>query len=223
MLAILGLAILGCVANVYAVYPLAARTLENWSAKPPVPAVPAKPAATKVAAAASSNKAAPAPNGATTNQVATVKKGARRSEVRCRTMPALRPLDQLAPATIFTLVDLGPRLIALTHHTVIAGPYHRNPDAILAVQHAFDGPPERFLEIARAHGASYLLYCPNFPEGTIYQRRSPKGFYARLSRGETFPFLTPVELKFEGELPYMLYRITPGSAPVSKKVAQQPR
>ncbi len=224
VLAILGLAILGCVANVYAVYPLAARTLENWSAKPPAPA--AKPAPINVATPAASSNAASAPNGASANQVGAIKKTARKSEVRCRTMPALRPLDQLAPATIFTLVDLGPRLIALTHHTVIAGPYHRNPDAILAVQHAFDGPPERFLEIARAHGASYLLYCPNFPEGTIYQRRSPKGFYARLSRGETFPFLTPVELKFESELPYMLYRITPaaaGSAPLGKKVAQQPR
>lgn len=226
-LAVLGIAILGCVANVYAVYPLAARTLENWSAKAPnaSAAAPAKPVANTVATLAAPSNAS-VTNGATANQVATVKKVARKSEVRCRTMPALRPLDQLAPATIFTLVDLGPRLIALTHHTVIAGPYHRNPDAILAVQHAFDGPPERFLEIARAHGASYLLYCPNFPEGTIYQRRSPKGFYARLSRGETFPFLTPVELKFEGELPYMLYRIAPattGSAPLGKKVTQQPR
>jgi hypothetical protein len=92
---------------------------------------------------------------------------------------------------------------------VIAGPYHRNGAAILDVHHGFDGSPERFRTIAAAHGATYLLYCPNFPEGTIYQRRSPKGFYARLARGEGFPFLAPVALRFDGELPYTLYRITP--------------
>lgn len=156
--------------------------------------------------------------------------GARRPEVRCRTRPALKPLDQLAPATIFTLVDLGPRVIAVTHHTVIAGPYHRNEDAILDVHHAFDGSPEAFREIAGKRGATYLLYCPGFPEGTIYQRRSPKGFYARLARGETFDFLSPVTLKFPAELPYRLYRIEPmdkatppRSASGSKEIAQETR
>jgi hypothetical protein len=153
-----------------------------------------------------------------------------RSEVRCRTRPALAPLDQLPPATIFTMVDLGPRLIAITKHSVIAGPYHRNSEAILDVHHAFDGSPERFREIARKRGASYLLYCPNFPEGTIYQRRSPNGFYARLVRGESFPFLTPVKLNFPGQLPYQLYRIEPlseqGAAESpsgGKKVSQKAR
>ena len=35
-----------------------------------------------------------------------------------------------------------------------------------------------------------------------------------------------VDVQFEGELPYMLYRIAPASsdsAPLGKKVAQQPR
>ncbi|MGE4432350.1 MAG: hypothetical protein AB7E05_16585 [Sphingobium sp.] len=131
----------------------------------------------------------------------------RRANARCRTLPALAVLDQLPPATIFTLVDLGPRLIATTHHSAIAGPYHRNGDAILDVHHAFDGTPETFHEIARRHHARYFLLCPDFPEGTIYRARSPGGFYARMERGDVPPFLHEVTLKTTAPMPYKLYRI----------------
>lgn len=126
---------------------------------------------------------------------------------RCRTLPALEVLDQLRPATIFTMVDLGPRLIATTHHSAIAGPYHRNGAAILDIHHAFDGPASSFRTIAVKHHATYLLICPAFPEGTIYQARSPRGFYAGLMRGERPDWLEPVPLRTGMTLPYQLYRI----------------
>lgn len=131
----------------------------------------------------------------------------RTANARCRTLPALAPLNQLPAATIFTLVDLGPRLIATTHHSAVAGPYHRNGAAILDVHHAFDGTPETFHEIARRHHARYFLLCPDFPEGTIYRARSPSGFYARAERGKIPPWLHEVKLKSAAELPYRLYRI----------------
>lgn len=141
---------------------------------------------------------------------------------RCRTLPALAALNKLPPATIFTLVDLGPRLIATTHHSAIAGPYHRNADAILDIHHAFDGTPENFRAIALRHKARYFLFCPDFPEGTVYQARSPKGFYGRLSRGEVPTWLHPVDLG-PTRLPYTLYSISYGSAPPRKEPAQQRR
>lgn len=60
----------------------------------------------------------------------------------CIRYTVLKPLDAYPAQTIFTFVDLGPRLITLTHHSAIAGPYHRNGDAILDVQHAFGELPE---------------------------------------------------------------------------------
>ncbi|HEX7873109.1 MAG TPA: hypothetical protein VF475_09370 [Sphingobium sp.] len=125
----------------------------------------------------------------------------------CRAQPALKVLDQLPPALIFTMVDLGPRLIAMTHHSAIAGPYHRNGKAILDIHHAMDGPPEQFRAIAAAHRAQYLLICPGFPEGTIYQQRSPKGFYAQMIRGQVPGWLEPVTLRTGETLPFNLYRI----------------
>ncbi|NWK95410.1 hypothetical protein DM806_06965 [Sphingobium lactosutens] len=139
---------------------------------------------------------------------------------RCRTLPALELLDQLPPATIFTMVDLGPRILATTHHSALAGPYHRNGATILDIHHAFDGPASDFRAIAAKHHATYLLICPDFPEGTIYQSRSPKGFYADLMRGKLPNWLAPVKLKTSMTMPYQLYWIL-YSAPGDKKAAQQ--
>ncbi|EZP73387.1 hypothetical protein BV96_00826 [Sphingomonas paucimobilis] len=138
----------------------------------------------------------------------------------CRSLPVLEVLDQLPPATIFTMVDLGPRLIATTHHSAIAGPYHRNGKVILDVHHAFDGPPAAFRPIAARHHATYLLICPGFPEGTVYQARSPQGFYAGLMLGEVPGWLKPVPLRTGLTLPYTLYRID-YSAAGGEKASQQ--
>jgi hypothetical protein len=124
---------------------------------------------------------------------------------RCATVASLRPLNLLPPAVIFTHVDLGPRLITVTHHYAIAGPYHRNGDAILDVHHAFTGPAAGFLPIAGKHHARYLLTCPNIAESTIYRSRNPNGFYGQLSRGTIFPWLEPITMP-KGS-PLKLWRI----------------
>ncbi len=117
-----------------------------------------------------------------------------RATGRCMTMPAMDPLNRLPRQTIFTFVDLGPRLIALTYHSAIAGPYHRNGGAILDVQHAFKGSPAQAREIMRQHGATMMLVCPNMAESTVYRDRAPEGFYSRLAQAEKFPWLTPIPL-----------------------------
>lgn len=113
---------------------------------------------------------------------------------RCPTIPALAPLDKLPAQTVFTFVDLGPRLITITHHSAVAGPYHRNGDAILDVQHAFKGTPENFRAIAKRHGATLLLVCPNMAESTIYRARAPGGFYDELAHNKVPDWLEPVAL-----------------------------
>lgn len=124
---------------------------------------------------------------------------------RCPTLPSLHPIALLPPTTIMTFADLGPRIITVTHHKAIAGPYHRNGAAILDIHHAFDGPPDQARAIAQRHGATLLLVCPFFAESTLYRSRSPKGFYARLEKGERFPWLEPMPLP-KGS-PYRLWRI----------------
>ena len=124
------------------------------------------------------------------------------------TVPAMQALDRYPAQTVFTFVDLGPRLITVTHHDAVAGPYHRNGDAILDVQHAFEGSPEQFRAIAKKHGATMLLVCPNMAESTVYRARAPGGFYDQLARGKTFPWLKPLPLPRND--PLRLFRIEYG-------------
>jgi hypothetical protein len=128
-----------------------------------------------------------------------------RAGARCGSLPALQALNRFPKAVMFTHVDLGPRLIVATHHDGITGPYHRNGDAILDVHHAFQGDPENFRIIAKRHGATYLLTCPNMAETTIYRSRAPNGFYGLLAQGKVPAWLTPVALP-KGS-PLKLWRI----------------
>lgn len=182
-------------------------------------ASPLYPQATKLWQQATGNKPKPWRPVAVTRSAAI-----KQANGRCRTLPALEVLDQLPPATIFTLVDLGPRIIATTHHSVLGGPYHRNGKVILDIHHAFDGPADAFRAVAARHHATYFLYCPMFPEGTIYASRSPRGFYADLTRGAPPTWLKPVPLRTGLTLPYTLYRIDYSApAQISSKPEEVPQ
>lgn len=123
---------------------------------------------------------------------------------RCPTLPALRPIARLPAATILTHVDLGPRLIAVTHHRAIAGPYHRNQQAILDIHRAFRGSDELARAVMRRHGATLLLVCPGIAESTVYVAQARHGFYARLMKGRVPGWLQPVPLPRSS--PYRLWR-----------------
>jgi hypothetical protein len=123
----------------------------------------------------------------------------------CQTLPSLRPIAQLPAQTIMTHVDLAPRLITVTHHSAIAGPYHRNGPAILDVLLSFrDVNPEHAHEVMRRHGATLLLLCPGIAEATIYAKESPNGFYKQLITGKVPAWLSPMPLP-KGS-PFLLWR-----------------
>lgn len=141
----------------------------------------------------------------------------------CARMTSLRPLNAIPKAVLFSHVDMGPRLITITHHDGVAGPYHRNGDAILAVHHAFTGPASGFRPIAARHKAQYLLICPDMSETTVYRARNPNGFYGQLHRGQVPNWLERVALPAKS--PFRLWRIRYDlpDAPVSAPRAQPRR
>jgi hypothetical protein len=125
---------------------------------------------------------------------------------RCPTLPALGALRDLPAATILTHVDLGPRLIAMTKHSAIAGPYHRNGAAILDIHRAFRATsPEVAHEVMVRHHATLLLVCPGMSETTLYAAQDPQGFYVQLRGGKVPAWLAPVDLPKNS--PYKLWRL----------------
>lgn len=142
---------------------------------------------------------------------AEVKRAGREARVsgkpgRCLTIPALAEIDRLPPATMLTFVDMGPRLITMTRHSAIAGPYHRNGEAILDVIHAFRATsPAVAHAIMKRRGATMVLLCPGMAESTIYKARAPTGFYMQLVDGEVPAWLEPVELPANS--PFKLWKM----------------
>ncbi|MES2754350.1 MAG: AcrB/AcrD/AcrF family protein [Pseudomonadota bacterium] len=128
-----------------------------------------------------------------------------RANGQCFAGSSLRALNAYPATTILTFTDLGPRLITMTHHNAVAGPYHRNEAAILDVQHAFTGSDGNVRATAARHGATLLLVCPNMAESTVYRVRGKGGFYDRLAHNRVPPWLERLPLPKKS--PFRLYRI----------------
>ena len=123
----------------------------------------------------------------------------------CNSLWGLRPVAQQPKGMVFTFVDLGPRLITVTHHDAVTGPYHRNGEQIGDVMNAFRGSADQAHTIMRKYQADYLLTCPNSSTTTIFMSEAPKGFYGQLQRGQVPGWLRPVQLPADS--PYRMWRV----------------
>lgn len=112
----------------------------------------------------------------------------------CPTLKAMRPVAQQPAGIVFTFGDLAPRLITLTPHRSIAGPYHRNGPAIIDTMKAFLGTPEEARAIIKRRRADYVLICPSMSQSTVFAADAPNGFYVQLAKGQVPPWLEPIDL-----------------------------
>ena len=117
-----------------------------------------------------------------------------RANSLCASLWGLRPIGLQPRGTVFTFVDMGPRLITVTHHNAIIGPYHRNGEQIADVMNAFRGSAEQAHRLITKYHSDYLLSCPNSSTTTIFMAEAPKGFYAQLQRGQVPNWLQPIQL-----------------------------
>jgi hypothetical protein len=128
----------------------------------------------------------------------------------CPTLWAMRPVALQPKGLVLTFVDLGPRLITVTPHDAVAGPYHRNSADIIDVMQAFRGTADdAHATVVRRH-VDYVLICPGMSESTIYASEAPAGFYMQLVRGKVPAWLQPVTLPKVS--PFRMWRVVrPGS------------
>lgn len=113
----------------------------------------------------------------------------------CPTLSAMRPVALQPKGTVFTFVDLAPRVISVTKHNSIAGPYHRNGEAIADVMKAFRGDAANARSIiVDKHHADYVLVCPMMSQATVFMASAPRGFYVQLANGRAPDWLQPIDL-----------------------------
>jgi hypothetical protein len=123
----------------------------------------------------------------------------------CASLWGLRPVAMQPKGLVLTLVDLGPRLIAVTHHDAIAGPYHRNGEQIGDLMKFWRGSADQAHAIAGKYHADYVLSCPKSSTTTIFMAETPTGFYAQLEAGKVPNWLSPVPLPKDS--PYEMWRV----------------
>ena len=129
-----------------------------------------------------------------------------RANRSCNMLWAFRPVAQQPKGLVFAFVDMGPRIITVTHHNAITGPYHRNGEQIADVMKAFRGPESQARAIiAGKYHADYLLTCPHNSTTTIFLSEAPKGFFAQLNRGDVPDWLQPIELPQSS--PFNMWRV----------------
>jgi hypothetical protein len=124
----------------------------------------------------------------------------------CNSLWGFHPIALQPKGVVFTFIDYGPRLITVTHHDSIAGPYHRNGQQIADVMNAFRGDADQAHALIAKYRSNYLLTCPNSSTTTIFMSETPKGFYAQLQRGQVPKWLTPIALPKDS--PFRMWRVT---------------
>jgi hypothetical protein len=128
-----------------------------------------------------------------------------RANNSCPTLAALKPIARIPKGNVLTFLDLNPRLITVTHHNAVAGPYHRNGEGIYDVQMTWRGSTENALRTVQKRSIDYVLICPGLSESTLYSSEAPKGFYMQLIKGKVPAWLEPVPLPKDS--PYRMWRV----------------
>jgi hypothetical protein len=123
----------------------------------------------------------------------------------CNSMWSLKPVALQPKGMVFSFVDHGPRLITVTHHNAVIGPYHRNGEQIADVMKTFRGDAEQARAIIGKYRADYLLICPNSSTTTIFMSEAPNGFYGQLQRGQVPGWLAPIPLPADS--PFKMWRV----------------
>ncbi|MBR9650509.1 hypothetical protein [Thalassovita aquimarina] len=121
-----------------------------------------------------------------------------RADQNCSRRDKLAGLNDLEPASILAPLNLGTKILLYTPHSIFAAPYHRAPEGYWNGTLAFSGTDMDMALRLRATLADYVLVC----DGEVYGDKDSIG--SRLARGETPPWLSPVDT---GDGPIRLLRV----------------
>jgi hypothetical protein len=122
--------------------------------------------------------------------------------VPCNTPTALAPLAMLPRGVVLAPIDMGGSLLALTPHSVVATPIHRDVHGNRLAYAVFRAPPS----VGPPAGIDYIGYCPTDAETGILSADAPHGLLAALVAGRVPEWLAPV-----GSGPFRTWRvISPG-------------
>jgi hypothetical protein len=130
-----------------------------------------------------------------------------RTQAGCFRTASYAQLARLPQGVIATDIDYGSFVLALTPHTVIAAPYHRLADGIIATHRIFTLPPDEARGILMQFGATYVVTCGGrVPPGMGTSERTAS-LWGRLEAGAVPDWLDAVPAGDNDA--FRVYRVKP--------------
>ncbi|MEM9312601.1 MAG: hypothetical protein AAGA34_14260 [Pseudomonadota bacterium] len=111
----------------------------------------------------------------------------------CRIENSAKILNALPPGEVYAPLDISPKLLLTSHHSVVATSHHRGSEGMRVVIATALGSREAARATLRARGSRYVAVCPGLAEPKNYARVKEDGFVADLVRGRAPDWLEPIE------------------------------
>jgi hypothetical protein len=123
----------------------------------------------------------------------------------CFAMKSYENLAKLPRGLVAAPIDLGPHILALTPHDVLAAPYHRLSAGIIASTRIFAEKPEDARRILVATQATYLVTCGGKKADGIVEDSMKPSLFGQLLLGNVPDWLEPLATRSSEAL--VVYRL----------------
>ncbi|MEO0872436.1 MAG: hypothetical protein AAFY19_10865 [Pseudomonadota bacterium] len=110
----------------------------------------------------------------------------------CRIEDNAAILNSLEPGEVFAPLDIAPKLLLVSHHSVPATGHHRGNTTMRMVIATALGSSEDARATMTERGSRYLALCPDLVEPRNYASAAPQGFAADLLEGREPEWLEPI-------------------------------
>ncbi len=124
----------------------------------------------------------------------------KRTKSECKINETAALLNAIPATELYAALDIGPRILFDTHHSVIATGHHRGNDGMKFIIETAMVSPEEAEQRLRARGTTHVVFCTDLGEPKLYRKASPDGFVARLIGDDAPDWLEPLELGTDGTL-----------------------
>ena len=118
----------------------------------------------------------------------------------CRIADHANLLAALPAGEIYAPLDIAPRLLLETHHSVIATGHHRGAEGMRTVIQLAMGDVRSAQKVFAERNTRYVALCPDLREADVYVQANPEGFMGQLRDGEAPGWLEPVALEEDSNL-----------------------
>lgn len=124
----------------------------------------------------------------------------------CASKEALAPIAGLEPGVVAAASNMGAPILRFTPHRTLSGPYHRDPNGMLAELHIGLAEPKQAEVLLRDAKVTIVAFCKDDPQVEIMSERAPKGFYAQLSAGRVPVYLEPIAASTESDVQFFRFK-----------------